>query len=118
MHPRYGIVRTYAARVRGTLTPSAKRSLMSGIELEDGEGRVRSVKELRADDELTTLLGELGKDESYIQLTVTEGRKHFVKRILEAQELPVIRLSRTALGDFTLGKLKPGEIRRVRFPNN
>jgi 23S rRNA pseudouridine2605 synthase len=45
MHPRYEVEREYAVRVMGLLTPEQQQALLTGIELEDGPGKVEKIED-------------------------------------------------------------------------
>ena len=61
------------------------------------------------------ILGEPRAHESAIEITVCEGRKHFVKRLLEAVGHPVRRLARISFGPYQLRGTPVGEIQRINF---
>ena len=99
-HPRYGIPRTYLVKVKGIPGPGAMRRVRDGIGLKDGvtlPTRVRLVKRL--------------KRNSWMRLTVYEGRNRLIKRMCDAISHPVIRLRRIRYGSLTLGDLKLGKYR-------
>jgi 16S rRNA U516 pseudouridylate synthase RsuA-like enzyme len=48
-----------------------------------------------------------------VEITVVEGRKHVVRRLLEAVGHPVLRLRRTAYDGILLGRLEPGRWRAL-----
>jgi len=101
-HPRYGIPRTYLVKMKGIPDPGAMRRLRDGIRLEDGvtlPAKVRLVKKLRRN--------------SWMRLTVREGRNKLIKRMCAAVSHPVIRLKRIRYGSLTLGDLKPGKYRHL-----
>jgi 23S rRNA pseudouridine2605 synthase len=97
-HPRYGVEKTYVADVEGEPSDQVLRALRHGIELEDG--RTAPAKARR-----------LGK--SRVELTLHEGRKHQVKRMLEAVGHPVTRLHRSVYAGLTLEGLEPGAWREL-----
>ncbi|GAA0547818.1 hypothetical protein GCM10010172_32060 [Paractinoplanes ferrugineus] len=102
-HPRYGISKTYLAEViNGPLARNVGRRLLSGVDLEDGPARVDAFK----------LVGALGKT-AQVELTLHEGRKHIVRRMMEAVGHPVSRLVRTSMGPIRLGDLRPGGFRHL-----
>jgi 23S rRNA pseudouridine2605 synthase len=98
MHPRYEVDKVYEAEVEGEPNEDALRRLRAGIELEDG---VTAPAEAR-------LVGP-----SRVELTIHEGRKHQVKRMLEAVGHPVTHLRRKAYAGLTLEGLEPGEWREL-----
>jgi len=102
-HPRYEIQKTYLAEViNGPLPRTVGRQLLSGVELEDGLAKADSFK----------LVGALGKT-AQVEIVLHEGRKHIVRRMLEAVGHPVTRLIRTAVGPIRLGDLRPGGFRHL-----
>jgi 23S rRNA pseudouridine2605 synthase len=97
-HPRYGVEKTYVAKVEGELEDEALQQLRDGVELDDGgtaPARARS----------------LGPGQ--VELVLHEGRKHQVKRMLAAVGHSVTRLHRSAYAGLTLEGLEPGECREL-----
>lgn len=117
LHPRFGARRTYWAKVQGKLSGEALHRLVRGVRLKDGRGRALEARTLPASKLRESLLGrrpEKGESD-FLELVVTEGRNHFVKRLLEAVGHPVLSLSRVGYGDYRLEKLRPGELRLSRI---
>jgi 23S rRNA pseudouridine2605 synthase len=102
MHPSYEVPKTYLAEVAGPLPRSVGRALLAGIDLEDGPAKVDSFK----------LVDTLGKT-AQIEITLHEGRKHIVRRMLAEVGHPVSRLIRTAVGPIRLGDMRPGRFRHL-----
>jgi len=102
MHPSYGVTKTYLAEVMGPLPRTVGRALQTGVELDDGPARVDSFR----------LVDTLGKT-AQVEITLHEGRKHIVRRMMEAVGHPVTRLIRTAVGPIRLGDLRPGGFRHL-----
>lgn len=99
-HPRYRIPKTYLALVEGVPGDKTVARLRRGVELEDGptspaEVEIRRIKDGRA----------------LLKLTLREGRKREVRRMLAAVGHPVKWLKRIKFAFLTLGDLKPGEYR-------
>jgi 23S rRNA pseudouridine2605 synthase len=97
MHPRYGLAREYAVRVRGSLTGAQLARLRSGVELEDGTARCDSVEDA----------GGEGTNHWY-RIVIREGRNRVVRRLFEALGLSVSRLMRVRFGPVML----PPRLRR------
>jgi 23S rRNA pseudouridine2605 synthase len=98
-HPSFEVPRTYRARVRnGPIKEPALTALREGIELEDGPTAPARVR-------------RLGND--HVELTIHEGRKRQVRRMLEAVGHPVKTLERVAFGPLRIGALEPGDHRRL-----
>jgi 23S rRNA pseudouridine2605 synthase len=102
MHPSYGLPKTYLAEVAGPLPRNVGRRLQAGVELEDGPAKVDTFK----------LVDALGKT-AQIEITLHEGRKHIVRRMMDEVGHPVSRLIRTAIGPIRLGDMRPGGFRRL-----
>ena len=102
MHPSYEINKTYLAEVVGPLPRSVGRALQSGVELEDGPAKVDSFR----------LVDAIGKT-AQVEIVLHEGRKHIVRRMMDAVGHPVTRLIRTAVGPIRLGDLRPGGFRHL-----
>ena len=102
-HPRYGVLKTYLAEVQGPVPKDLGRKLMTGIELDDG---VATADRFRVVDR--------SGNRALVEITLHEGRKHIVRRMLAATGHPVSRLVRTDVGPIKLGNLKPGSTRELR----
>jgi 23S rRNA pseudouridine2605 synthase len=99
-HPSYGVLKTYLADVPGPLPRDVGRRLLSGVELEDG---VASADKFR--------VVEQAGSRALVELTLHEGRKHIVRRMLAEAGHPVSRLVRTHVGPIALGSQRPGTTR-------
>jgi len=100
LHPRYHVPKTYLIKVKGVLTDEDITELERGVKLHDGmtsPGTVKKVRKVEAN--------------SWLEITIHEGRKHQVKRMLEAVGHPVIKLLRIRMGPLSLGDLEPGAFR-------
>ncbi|MEV0157447.1 pseudouridine synthase [Micromonospora sp. NPDC050686] len=102
MHPSYEVLKTYLAEVAGPIPRNLGKRLMAGVELEDGPVKVDSFK----------VVDTLGKT-AQVELSLHEGRKHIVRRLLAEVGHPVSRLVRTSIGPIKLGDLRTGRIRRL-----
>lgn len=101
-HPRHRVPKTYRAEVRGMVSQETISHLSRGVLLEDGLTG-------KAQVELEAL--HTARQTSVVNISITEGRKRQVRRMLDEVGHPVVKLSRTKLGGITLGRLKPGEWR-------
>jgi 23S rRNA pseudouridine2605 synthase len=113
MHPRYEVDKVYEAEVEGAPDESALSRLREGVDLEDGRTAPAKARMLRS-----------GRDTSVVELRLHEGKKHQVKRMLDAVGHPVRRLHRSRYAGLTLDGLEAGEwreltteeVRRLRAP--
>jgi len=97
-HPRYGVEKVYEAEVEGDPSDEALERLRNGVELDDGRTAPARARRLGP---------------SRIELTLHEGRKHQVKRMLETVGHPVQRLHRSRYAGLTLEGLEPGAWREL-----
>ncbi|WP_228001929.1 pseudouridine synthase [Nocardia australiensis] len=100
MHPSFEVSKTYLATVNGEVNRLIGKRLRDGIELDDGPAKVDKFQVL-----------ELGEGRSLVKLVLHEGRKHIVRRLLDAVGHPVTRLVRTNIGPVALGDQRPGTLR-------
>jgi len=99
-HPSYGVLKTYLAEIDGPVARDVGRRLREGVQLEDGLVRVDSFKVVDS---------QPGK--ALVEVVLHEGRKHIVRRALDAVDYPVRRLVRTQVGPVRLGDLRQGRWR-------
>ncbi len=99
-HPSYGVSKTYVAQIPGPVPRDLGRRLREGVELEDGPVAVDSFKVIDS---------QPGK--ALVEVVLHEGRKHVVRRALEAVGHPVVSLVRTDVGPVRLGDLRQGKMR-------
>jgi 23S rRNA pseudouridine2605 synthase len=99
-HPSYNVPKTYLAEVPGPVARDVGRRLREGVELEDGPVRVDSFR-----------LVDSQPGKALVEVVLHEGRKHIVRRALEAVGYPVERLVRIQVGPIHLGDLRQGRWR-------
>jgi 23S rRNA pseudouridine2605 synthase len=95
-HPSFGLEKTYIIEFDGKLPVGVDKTLLKGIELEDGMGRVLTFKQLSP---------------QWIEVSIHEGRYHIIRRLMEAVGVPVLRLIRTKFGPISLGDTPEGRWR-------
>ena len=103
MHPSYEVPKTYLATVNGSVPRGLGKKLRAGIELDDGPVAV---------DDFAVVDAIPGK--TLIRVTLHEGRKRIVRRMLAEVGFPVQTLVRTDIGTVSLGDQRPGSIRALR----
>jgi pseudouridine synthase len=101
-HPRFGVLKTYLADVRGPVRKDLARRLTTGVELDDG---TVTADRFRVVDQAGQRV--------LVEITLHEGRKHVVRRLLAEVGHPVSRLVRTQVGPVSLGALRPGSSRQL-----
>ena len=101
-HPRFEVPKTYEVIADGALTPEGQAELERGVLLDDGMTAPARVEVLRP-----------GRGETRLLLTIHEGRKREVRRMMDAVGCPVRRLIRREMGGLALGPLPVGEWRAL-----
>ena len=97
-NPRYEVDKVYEADVEGDPGPAELRSLEDGVSLDDGPTAPARARRLAA---------------GRVELTIHEGRKHQVKRMLEAVGHPVRHLHRSRYAGLDVRGLAAGEWREL-----
>ena len=97
-HPSREVDKIYVAEVKGDPTAAALERLERGIELAGGLSAPARARRLGP---------------GRVELTIHEGRKHQVKRMLAAVGHPVRRLHRSAYAGLTVEGLEPGDWREL-----
>ncbi len=100
LHPRYHVPKTYLVKVSGLCTNEEIRALQDGVALDDGLTAPAVVRK-----------SGKARVNSWIELTIHEGKKHQVKRMVEAVGHRVVRIKRIRFGPLVLGDLRVGTCR-------
>ena len=106
-HPSFGVAKTYLAEVTGPVPKDLGRRLATGVELDDG---VATADRFRVVDR--------SGNRALVEITLHEGRKHIVRRMLAEAGHPVSRLVRTDVGPIRLGNQRPGTTRDLTTEGN
>jgi len=100
-HPRYEVPRVYQAKVRDVPSHETLARLTAGVRVEGERLAADHVRVLEADNN------------SWLELTLHEGKNHEVRRLMEAVGHPVSKLKRVAIGPVTTRGLSPGQFRHL-----
>jgi len=101
-HPRYGVPKTYLARVEGDMGPAQMRRLQTGMHLAEGRTQGAKVRVRRKEGRHCVL-----------EITISEGMNRQVRRMLARVELKCRALKRIGIGPIKLGEMEPGEYRKL-----
>lgn len=119
-HPRHAVPRVYHVWVDGRADGAVLAALRHGVVLEDGPARAEEVLVLSGfaggrapGGEGIARAGRRPVGQTWLALTLREGRYREVKRLCRAVGLRVRRLVRVAYGPLRLGRLAPGAWREL-----
>lgn len=102
LHPSRKISKTYLVKVKGVLEEEDLEKLRNGIKLDGRMTAPAKVKRLRKTE-----------NNSWIEMTIYEGKKRQIRRMLDRVGHPVIRLMRVRIDGIEMGELSPGAHRRM-----
>jgi 23S rRNA pseudouridine2457 synthase len=115
--PRWKAPKTYCVQVEGTPSDDALARLRRGVDLKDG---MTLPAEARVIDEPAWLWPRTPPirfrktvPDTWIELTIREGRNRQVRRMTAVVALPTLRLIRVSIGPYTLDGLMPGQWREI-----
>ncbi len=115
--PRFKLPKTYLVQVEGEPDATALARLASGVELNDGPTRP-ALAERIADPQLwprdPPVRFRKSVPDSWLRITICEGRNRQVRRMTAAVGLPTLRLVRWSVGDWQLDDLQPGQWRKAQ----
>lgn len=106
MHPSFKIDKTYIAKIEGIISPISIKKLRSGVVIDGYKTRPARVK-VKSIDKKT--------NKSIVEITISEGKNHQVKKMFEAVGHPVLKLKREKYAIFDIKDLKVGEYRKLTF---
>lgn len=106
MHPKYEFQKTYQALCHGKVSKYQVRELINGVIIDDDyKTKAIHARLAKYDEE---------KDMSIVELTISEGRKHHVKKMLIAADMHLVKLKRTAIEFLTVEDLDVGCFRSLK----
>lgn len=114
-HPKYKAPKTYLAQVEGKPDAAALQALRSGVILKDGRTRPAGAEALAEPEWLwprdPPIRVRKSVTDSWVRLTLSEGRNRQVRRMCAAVGHPCLRLIRVSVGDWSLDGMDPGKWR-------
>lgn len=103
IHPRAMVYKTYLAKLRGQISEEALKHLEEGVELDDGMTLPSKVKLVNDDSK-----------NSWIRISIREGRNRQVRRMCKEVGNEVLYLKREAIAGLRLQNLASGEYRHLK----
>ncbi len=103
-HPKYEVKKTYRVLVKGVMPDKAVAYLEKGVTI---DGKLTAPA--------TVTIVEKQPHNTWIDITIHEGKNRQIRKMCEAVGYPVLRLIRTQLGDWELGDLKPAQFKQIQI---
>ena len=114
--PKFKLAKTYLVQVEGVPDAAALDALRQGVTLKDGKTQPAEAEAIR-DPELwprgSPIRVRQSIPDSWIMLTLREGKNRQVRRMTAAAGHPTLRLVRWQIGEWSVDGLQPGEWREV-----
>ncbi len=113
-NPNFNKPKTYITQVEGNIDKTAIKALQDGVMLKDGMTRPAIVKKISPPklwQRNPPVRYRKSIPESWVKITITEGRNRQVRRMLAHVGFPCLRLVRLSVGDWHLQDLQPGHFR-------
>ena len=114
--PKHKTPKTYLAQVEGEPDDASLDRLRAGVMLNDGMTRPATVRRIEAPtlwDRDPPVRYRKSVADSWLELTITEGRNRQVRRMTAAVGFPTLRLVRWRIGAWEIGDLRLGEWRSI-----
>lgn len=114
-NPRHKLPKTYWVQVEGAIDEASLELLRNGVALHDGKTLPAQARALAPPTTIwprdPPIRVRKNIPDSWLELTITEGRNRQVRRMTAAVGFPTLRLVRVRIGDWELGDLLPGDSR-------
>ncbi|WP_252178899.1 pseudouridine synthase [Endozoicomonas sp. 4G] len=118
--PLHKMEKVYWVQVEGIPDEQALEKLRKGIELKDGmtqPAKARIVEAPAIWPRTPPIRERKSIPDSWLELTIREGRNRQVRRMTAAVGHPTLRLIRYRIGDWTLNGLEPGNWSEIEIPD-
>ncbi len=102
-HPKFGVPKTYAVLVRGTLENDDIKKVRGGVWLAEGKTSGATIR-----------IERRSRERTYLKVTIREGKNREIRRVFAKLGKPVLTLKRVRIGELTLHSLRPGKHRFLK----
>jgi len=112
--PRFKQEKAYLVQVEGEITLAALQALRKGPVLKDGPtlpAKAEAISDPQLWERIPPIRERLNVPDSWLSLSIREGRNRQVRRMTAAVGFPTLRLVRIRIGPWELGELQPGDYR-------
>ncbi len=106
IHPKFKVEKEYHVKVKGLLRKESSTKLAKGIDLGDFISQPAKIFDVTYDDK---------KENTFVKVSITEGKYHQVRRMFEALGHPVLKLKRHRFGNITTDGINQGEYRPLKL---
>lgn len=114
--PRFKLPKTYLVQVEGDPQEQELERLRKGVQLKDGMTLPADIARIDEPDLWTRdppIRQRKSIPDSWLKITIREGRNRQVRRMTAAVGLPTLRLARWSIGDWTVAGIAPGQFEEI-----
>jgi 23S rRNA pseudouridine2457 synthase len=116
-NPDFKLVKTYLVQLEGLIDTNTLKQLSDGILLKDGRTKPAEAVQISTPSELwernPPIRFRKNIPTSWIRLKIYEGKNRQIRRMTAALGFPTLRLVRISIGEWQLGKLRPGQHKQI-----
>jgi len=120
LKPEYEHKRIYLVQLQGIVTDAAMKEIEAGITIALDAGpyvtKPCKVKKVKKPESLAPRAHPVNESlpTSWIELTLTEGKYHQVRKMTAGVGFPCLRLIRIAIEDLRIENMQPGDVRELK----
>ncbi|MBR2577895.1 MAG: rRNA pseudouridine synthase, partial [Erysipelotrichaceae bacterium] len=105
LHPKFNIDKTYEVTINGLIKSGEMEKLAKGVHIDSYKTAPCEIRLLRTNE---------NKKTSFLEVTIHEGKNRQIRKMFETFGYKVTRLNRIREANISLGKLQPGEYRKLK----
>ena len=103
LHPRFGITKTYMAKIKGRIKTEDIYRLKQGVNIFGRKVKAKEVMRLKKEK----------SKYDWVKITISEGKNQQIKRMFQKIGFDVLKLKRVLIGRLGIGHLKKGQMRQL-----